>query len=105
MKLLHEKVGPHFYNRHDIHFKPEERAAIQQRLEGRDVKELAGLTVASSDRIDGRRFVFANGAWSIVRFSGTEPLLRVYAEAGSPQDVEKLLHAMEDLLGVEPPKR
>jgi phosphomannomutase len=43
----------------------------------------------------------SDGAWLLVRFSGTEPLLRIYAEAGSPEQVEKLLTQGKELAGIK----
>jgi phosphomannomutase len=52
--------------------------------------EIAGVPVLDTDTIDGRRFHIEDG-WLAVRFSGTEPLLRIYAEAATPEMVAKLL--------------
>ncbi len=57
------------------------------------------MPVRSSDEIDGRRLVF-DDAWLVSRFSGTEPLLRIYAEAAGPDKVEALLNAAAEYLGV-----
>jgi phosphomannomutase len=57
------------------------------------------MPVRQSDEIDGRRLVF-DDAWLISRFSGTEPLLRIYAEAGRPEKVNALLDAAAEYLGV-----
>jgi phosphomannomutase len=65
------------------------------------LKDLAGITIVKSDDIDGRRLIFDN-AWLVSRFSGTEPLLRIYAEADQPEKVTALLEAAVDYLGVSP---
>ena len=57
------------------------------------------MTVRGSDEIDGRR-IFFDDAWLASRFSGTEPLLRIYAEADSPGKVASLIDAAADYLGV-----
>ena len=57
------------------------------------------MTVRGSDEIDGRR-IFFDDAWLASRFSGTEPLLRIYAEADSPEKVASLIDAAADYLGV-----
>ena len=98
-RRLFDAVGEHYYHRRDVAFRAEDRERIQERLEGRELTELAGMTVRSADAIDGRRFVF-DDAWLISRFSGTEPLLRIYAEAGSQADVERLIDAAAAYLGV-----
>ena len=92
-------VGPHFYQRRDVAFRPESRSEIQARIDSGELTELAGLPVRSADEIDGRRIFFDN-AWLAARFSGTEPLLRIYCEAESPEMVNDLLDAASDYLGV-----
>jgi phosphomannomutase len=96
---LFDEVGPHYYQRRDVAFNPQDRERIQQRLRSPELTELAGMSVISSDEIDGRRLVFDN-AWLASRFSGTEPLLRIYCEADSPEKVKKLLDAAAEYLGV-----
>ena len=98
---LFERVGPHSFHRRDLDFDPEDRARLDQLLEGDALTELAGMPVRSSDRVDGRRLIF-DDAWLAARFSGTEPLLRVYAEADSPERVASLLDAAVSYLGLSP---
>ena len=96
---LFDQVGPHFYNRRDLSFEPNDRERINGRLRSSELKEMAGMPVRGSDDIDGRRLTF-DDAWLAVRFSGTEPLLRIYAEAVRPEKVTALLDAAVDYLGV-----
>ncbi len=90
LQRLVSKVGPHSYHRRDIGFQPADRERILQKLNNPGLTEIAGVTILDSDSIDGRRFHVADG-WLAVRFSGTEPLLRIYAEAATPEMVDKLL--------------
>jgi phosphomannomutase len=99
VKYLFDQVGPHYYHRRDISFNPEDKTRIQQRLQNGPWTHLAGMTVRHSDEIDGRRLIFDN-AWLASRFSGTEPLLRIYAEADSPENVTALLDAAARSLGL-----
>ena len=96
---LFEKVGPHYYHRRDIEFASSERDRINQRVNDPGLDRLGHYSVTSSDSIDGRRLHFEDG-WLAVRFSGTEPLLRIYAEASSPERVDGLLDAAAEYLGV-----
>ena len=98
MEHLFEVVGPHHYQRRDISFPPEARGSLQSKLESGGLDEVAGMPVVSTDAIDGRRFTFSSNAWLLVRFSGTEPLLRIYAEADSPEKVGRLLDGAEAFL-------
>ena len=97
---LFDKVGPHFYQRRDILFQPADRERLLSRLESGELTDVAGMPVVSTDDIDGRRFTFASGAWLLVRFSGTEPVLRIYSEADSQEKVELLLGGAERFLGL-----
>ena len=96
---LHDKVGPHYYHRLDASFSSADRASILQKLESESISQLGGIPVTGSDFIDGRRYLFDN-AWVVVRFSGTEPLLRIYAEAESPEKVQQILKGTTDFLGI-----
>lgn len=99
MDHLFDEVGPHFFNRRDVAFDPMERERISGLLQSADLTELAGMAVRGSDEIDGRRLFF-DDAWLASRFSGTEPLLRIYAEADTPEKVESLIDAAAAYLGV-----
>lgn len=96
---LFDQVGPHYYNRRDVTFNPSQREKIGELLRSKGLVELAGMAVRGSDEIDGRRLFF-DDAWLATRFSGTEPLLRIYAEANSQEKVELLIDAAADYLGV-----
>ena len=60
---------------------------------------IAGVKVSRIDRSDGFRFFLADGSWLLIRFSGTEPLVRLYAEAESPERVQELLGGGGKLTG------
>jgi len=90
LQRLIDKVGLHSYHRRDIAFKASDRNRILGMVNSPGLTELAGIPVLDSDTIDGKRFHVEDG-WLAVRFSGTEPLLRIYAEAANPELVSKLL--------------
>jgi alpha-D-glucose phosphate-specific phosphoglucomutase len=96
---LYSKVGPHYYKRIDIMFPEKERQAIIKRV-GKPVKTIDGVKVARLDTTDGYRFILADDTWLLIRFSGTEPLLRVYTETGSPERVERILKIGREIAGV-----
>jgi len=100
LKYLYSKVGEWHYSRRDVPFNATKRTGLQQKLDDSSaVKEIAGMKVTSTDSMEGRRFRFDHG-WLIVRFSGTEPLVRVYAEADTPERVESLMDGAATLLGI-----
>lgn len=96
---LYSKVGPHHYHRLDIHFPPEERQRITQRMTEARPHILSGTTVRQKDTIDGFRFLLEDESWLLIRFSGTEPLMRIYAESSTPARVQDLLQAGKELAG------
>ena len=99
VRHLFDTIGEHHYQRRDVSFDPAAREAIMARLTGSPLTELDGMTVRSMDEIDGRRWMLDAG-WVAARFSGTEPLLRIYCEADSTDNVSRLLDAMQAHLGV-----
>ena len=99
VRYLFDTVGEHHYQRRDVHFDPSARSAIMDRLLNSSLTELAGMQVHSTDEIDGRRWLVDAG-WVAARFSGTEPLLRIYCEANSVLNVEELLDDVQAHLGV-----
>jgi len=99
LAYLFSKVGPHYYNRHDFHFAPDKRQQIIERVQKFKPVSICGSKVARTDSLDGFRFFLEDNSWLLIRFSGTEPLLRIYAETGSPERVEKLLAFGQELTG------
>lgn len=100
IRYLQEKVGTYYYDRVDVHFPSEQRAAIQARVAGSQPVEIDGQRVVEVNTIDGYKFVLEDGSWLLIRFSGTEPLLRIYTETTSPERVARILAAGRQLAGV-----
>ena len=100
LKYLYDKVGPHYYERTDLHFPPEKRETIIQRLEQQKPSQIDNSEVTNIDTSDGFRFRLSDGSWLLIRLSGTEPLLRIYAESDSIAHVERLLEAGRRLAGI-----
>jgi len=97
---LYGKVGAHHFDRVDVEFPEPERQIIIERLENSRPENIDGGKVVKIDTNDGFRFILADTSWLLVRFSGTEPLLRIYAESSSPARVERLLEIGRELAGV-----
>ncbi len=97
---LYQKVGPHFYDRVDIHLAPEQAPLLRERLAAARPERIAGLAVTGSDTMDGFRFHLEDGSWLLIRFSGTEPLMRIYTEVQDEALVAKVLAAGRELAGV-----
>jgi len=97
---LYSKVGPHYYQRVDIEFPEGERQTIIDRLQHNPPEAIEGVKVVKTDTADGFRFTLADNTWLLIRFSGTEPVLRIYAETDSQARVERLLEFGKELAGV-----
>ncbi len=97
---LYSQVGPHHYQRIDLDFSPTERERIIHRLAQTKPASLASIEVIKIDTFDGFHFVLADGSWLLVRFSGTEPVLRIYAESDSIEQAGRLVEAGRDLVGI-----
>jgi len=91
-------VGPHYYDRIDLHLSRTEMPAARERVVETQAQTVAGRAVERIDRMDGTKFYFINGSWLLLRASGTEPVVRVYAEAESPEAVQELLKSGEGLV-------
>jgi alpha-D-glucose phosphate-specific phosphoglucomutase len=100
LDYLYSKVGPHYYDRTDFHISTSKRQAIIGRLTSGSPNTIASVKVTKVDTTDGFRFFFANKSWLLIRFSGTEPLVRLYAEGESLEKVRKLLDEGKKLISV-----
>ena len=102
---LHEIAGPSFYQRVDIHVDRAIYPSVKERLlvelVDKAPAELAGQAVTNTVELttgDGFKFFIADGSWLLVRFSGTEPLVRVYTEATSQPVADACVAAGEALV-------
>ena len=91
--------GELFYREADFSMTPARKAELQKSLfEEKILPAFDGIQRVS--REDGVKLYFTDGSWVICRFSGTEPLLRMAAEAASPEQAESYIAAWRDLLGL-----
>ncbi|MFL2756538.1 MAG: phosphoglucomutase/phosphomannomutase family protein [Dehalococcoidia bacterium] len=88
---LEEIVGPHFYSRIDTEFDPQNKIKIIEKVSSIKPKHIAGIPVIRIDNQDGFKFILENNNWGLIRFSGTEPLMRIYAEGIDKNIVSKIL--------------
>ena len=98
---LYEELGPHEYDRVDITLRADEHNDIAERVASASPEMIAGLPVVSRDATDGFRFVLEGDWWLLLRFSGTEPLLRIYAEMPTHKQVQQALEEGQALAGVD----
>jgi phosphomannomutase len=89
---LFDELGPHEFRRVDLHVTEKQKSAIMKKFRG-PVKAIAGFPVTSRKDLDGHKFFLESG-WILLRASGTEPLIRVYAEAENLAKVNALLSSV-----------
>jgi phosphomannomutase len=105
VKILQQEYGPHYYGRLDLHIPDDLKRNTIERARSERTKRLAKMGIKHKENLDGIKFFLessteGNGAepWVLFRASGTEPLLRVYAEAASPELVKEILGAAEQFV-------
>jgi phosphomannomutase len=99
---LQKEFGPTCYERTDFHLKkPVPKKEMVAQLQANAPGSMAGETVREVITFDGIKFVLADDSWLLIRPSGTEPVLRVYAEARDEAMVEALLAAGRAMTGQE----
>jgi len=91
LRRLEKMFGPHRYARLDTHYPLEKRASLMERCKTHPPAKLAGSPLAEVKSFDGVKYVARNGAWLMLRGSGTEPVLRIYAEAPTDAAAGKLI--------------
>ncbi|HVR37241.1 MAG TPA: phosphoglucomutase/phosphomannomutase family protein [Methylomirabilota bacterium] len=91
IERLEKQYGPHHYARLDTHFPLEKRQKLMDYCQRNPPSRLLKSPVAEVKAYDGVKFIAESAAWLMLRGSGTEPILRIYAEASSPADAQKLL--------------
>jgi alpha-D-glucose phosphate-specific phosphoglucomutase len=102
---LQREFGPHYYGRRDLHISDDRKQRAIRRAQAESTTQLGPFRVLRKEGLDGIKFFLdaptdGNGAepWVLFRASGTEPLLRVYAEAASPELVNDILTESEVLV-------
>jgi len=102
---LQREYGPHYYGRRDMHIPENVKQSAIHRARSEQTRRLGRYGVSREEGLDGIKFFLdaptnGNGAdaWVLFRASGTEPLLRVYAEAASPELVNEILASAESFV-------
>lgn len=101
VRELHEEFGPHHYHRRDIRTTDAQKAEALGQLEDTGgLAEVDGHAVEEMDTLDGYKHLCGGNRWVLVRPSGTEPVLRVYAEAETPEAAQALVEDAARQLGL-----
>lgn len=100
IQWLFDKVGAHYYDRIDTLFSGD-RAAREQMILNANPETIGGLKVSGLETVDGYKFNLEDGGWLLVRFSGTEPKIRVYTETTHQDKVQAILQDGLKIAGIK----
>lgn len=99
VEAANQKYGQFAFSRRGLRLDPEQEVRADAVLAGdKQPGDVCGRSVANTDARDGIKFNLDDGSWVMMRKSGTEPLVRIYAEASSEAEVEELLDWAEAFL-------
>ncbi len=101
VELIFQEIGPSYYDRIDVPFTGD-RHPIEERVKHARPQTIGGLKVTGFRTIDGYQFMLEDGGWLLIRFSGTEPLLRVYCETTAGERVRPILEDGLRIAGLKP---
>jgi phosphomannomutase len=100
LRMLFEKVGAHYYDRIDTPFTGDRKSREQMILDAKP-QTLGGLKVTELVTVDGYQFKLEDGGWLLIRFSGTEPIMRVYCETTHEDKVQAILQDGLRIAGIK----
>jgi phosphomannomutase len=100
LEILFSKVGAHYYERIDTQFSGD-RALHEKLILTANPATLGGLKVTGLDTTDGFKFNLEDGGWLLIRFSGTEPIIRVYTETTHKESVQSILEDGLRVVGIK----
>ena len=102
LKMLFDRVGEHYYDRIDTPFTGDRKSREQMILNAHP-ETLGGLKVVGLNTTDGFQFKLEDGGWLLIRFSGTEPIMRVYCETTHKDKVKAILQDGLKIAGLSMP--
>jgi phosphomannomutase len=100
LEMLFAKVGAHYYDRIDVPFEGD-RSAREQSILAAKPSTIGGLKVTNLVTTDGFQFKLEDGGWLLIRFSGTEPIMRVYCETTHQDKVQAILQDGLKIAGLQ----
>lgn len=102
VQMLFETLGQsYYYDRIDTRFPSEKRPQARERLDAAEPEEIAGLPVTDIVTLDGYKYELGKYGWLLIRFSGTEPVIRVYCEVTDEALISPVLDAGLELAGLK----
>ncbi len=97
---LTARVGTWAFEQIDLPCSTAQAAAVMDNIHAAAPKRLAGVPIERMIEIDGIKYILEDASWLLLRYSGTEPVVRLYAEANSPERVQDLLTRGRELAGL-----
>lgn len=91
---IYQIVGPFSFQRRDLVLKPEEKNRIVANCEAGKYGQFGKYAVKQTDTTDGFKYILSKDVWTMIRPSGTEPVLRIYGEAEDEETANKLLDSV-----------
>lgn len=88
---VYDLVGPFAYDRDDLYLSEEKKQSIIAKCKSGEIKNIGDRNIINTETIDGYKFYLSDSEWVMIRPSGTEPVLRVYAQAPDAEAVKSLL--------------
>lgn len=95
---LQREFGPLHYRRVDLTLDPAQKQRALKRFAADDLRRVGEWTVVGREDLDGTKLYLLNAGWVLIRASGTEPVVRIYAEAATPELAERVAAVVEGLV-------
>lgn len=98
LQQIYKEVGTILSTRLNFHLPQERMNGIKSKLEENPPSKIDSLKIKKTVRLDGYKFILEDGSWVGLRLSGTEPVIRIYVEAGSKKKLDGLITASKSFL-------
>ena len=95
---MYDKFGRTFFGRSDLTYTAEQSSFILNKLENITIENIDNKTIISTSDMDGVKFYLKDKSWGTIRISGTEPLIRIYAESNSQYEVTNIINELKDYI-------
>tara|TARA_Y100001968_G_scaffold98049_2_gene88020 strand:- start:863 stop:1396 length:534 start_codon:yes stop_codon:yes gene_type:complete len=95
---MYDKFGRTFYGRSDLTYTVEQSSFILNKLENITIENIDNKTIISTSDTDGVKFYLKDKSWGTIRISGTEPLIRIYAESNSQYEVTNIINELKEYI-------
>jgi alpha-D-glucose phosphate-specific phosphoglucomutase len=92
MKTVDKKYGRFYYKRLDLKYDRTKKKKVMQAISPKNIKKIIGIDVKIVISTDGIKYILKDSSWLLFRFSGTEPILRIYAESNSAKKTAKIIN-------------